>query len=100
LIKNEKKGTTGHFYKKLKKIFFRDFLHLKLSEELTDELTELISDLKNNFRFEFGDPKLVGIDTHIAIVSGFAKGPVRNLPPEGPGPIFFIGFGFLDPKLV
>ncbi len=92
MIKNEKKGTTGHFYKKLKKIFFRDFFHLKLKIG--------ISDLKNNFRFEFSDLKLVGIDTHIAIVSGFAKGPVRNLPPEGPGPIFFFGFGFLDPKLV
>jgi hypothetical protein len=87
-----KKGTTGHFYEKLKKIFFRVFFHLKLKIG--------ISDLKYNFRFEFSDPKSVGIDTHIAIVSGFAKGPVRNLPPEGPGSIFFIGFGFLDPKLV
>jgi hypothetical protein len=87
-----KKRHKGPFLQKIEKNIFSRLFHLKLKIG--------ISDLKNNFKFEFSDPKLVGIDTHIAIVSGFAKGPVRNLPPEGPGPIFFIGFGFLDPKLI
>jgi hypothetical protein len=86
------KAQRAIFTKSWKKYFFETFFHRKLKIGTLD--------LKNNFRFEFSDPKLVGIDTHIAIVSGFAKGPVRNLPPEGPGPIFSIGFGFLDPKLV
>jgi hypothetical protein len=44
------------------------------------------------------DPKLVEIDTNIAIILSFLKGPDRNLPSEGPGPKF-IKFEFPDSKL-
>ncbi len=61
----KKNYTTGYFYKKFKKIFFQDFFHLKLKIGILD--------LKNNFRFKLSDPKLVGIDTHVAIVPRFFK---------------------------
>ncbi len=62
----KKIGTTGHFYKKLKKYFFETFFTWK-SKYVG------ILDLKNNFRFEFSDLKLVGIDTHIAGVPKFCR---------------------------
>jgi hypothetical protein len=83
----------GPFLEKVEKyVFWQFFFHLKLKIWM--------SNLKTSFRFVFRDPKLVGIDTHIAIVSGFDEGPVRNLPPVGPGLKILIRFGFLDPKLV
>jgi hypothetical protein len=79
--KMKKIGTTGHFYKKFKEIFFRHFFHLKLKI--------VISDLKNSFRFVFSGPKLAEIDTHIAILPRFSRRSGPELAPRGAWSNFF-----------